>query len=649
MSFTVVILSANPVNAVACVRSVLENEPDLPPERVIVVDDGAREEAEPLLPPVRWIRGARPFVFARNANLGIHAADGDVILLNDDARLVTPGGFTALSRQVRRQERPGICSAAIRGMVGNLRQLAQGGGDPGTAPRIEPVTLAFVCVYLSRAVYAALGPLDERFAGYGFDDNDYCARALTAGLELTTWDGCIVEHGVLPSTFRSREGWRTLSRENEERYVEKWRALAREQAGRGERPFDIAYVARNRLELTRETLGTLWRNTNWTLVRELTIYDLGSADGTDAWLEAEAAHVPVPTRFVRATGGSAEDVARKVDASDGAVTLAIVDGDTMVPPGWLRQRLDALDRRPDLALPAFQLDRLPYEPWASLADSYVERGWQPVRPRYAPDDTVWRWRWPELTPTRAPARPRFLGAMRIKNEARWLAEVLERALDLCSQVYVLEDHSTDETPGICRSFGDRVVLFSSPFEGLDEARDKNYLLDKVIAARPDWVLWIDGDEVLERSGPEQLRVAADRAGSEIASYRLRIAYLWDDCRQVRVDGLWGRFSRASFFRLQGQPLADLRFRTTTAGGNLHCGNIPQGLIGDMGRLEVRLKHYGYLERADRQAKYAWYNQRDPDNEGEDRYRHLAEIPGARHAPGPPLYIPWVEEPAVHDA
>ena len=291
---------------------------------------------------------------------------------------------------------------------------------------------------------------------------------------------------------------------------------------------------------------------------------------------------------------------------------------------------------------ALELDRLPYEPWASLADSYVERGWQQIRPRYEPHDTVWHWQWPELTPARAAARPRCLGAMRIKTEAAWLTEVLTRALDLCSEIYVLDDHSTDDTRRICASFGERVRVFPSPFTGLDEARDKNYLLEKVIAARPDWVLWIDGDEVLERSGPQQLREAADRAGSEIASYRLRIAYLWDDHRQVRIDGLWGRFSRASFFRLQGQPLADLRFGATTFGGNLHCGNVPRGLIGEMVRIEVRLKHYGYMEREQRQAKYRWYNQRDPDNEGEDRYRHLAEIPGARHAPGPPVYTPWVE-------
>ena len=186
--------------------------------------------------------------------------------------------------------------------------------------RIEPVTLAFVCVYIPKAVFETLGELDERFSGYGFDDNDYCARVLAAGLELAVCDGCVVEHGVLPPTFRSRPGWRTLSKQNEELYVEKWRAVARA----ADRPVDLVYLAHNRLEFVRETFEALWRNTNWTLVRELTIVDRGSVDGTDGWLEAEAARMPVPTRFVRAPGeppggatGSDEAVGGEPDRSTG--------------------------------------------------------------------------------------------------------------------------------------------------------------------------------------------------------------------------------------------------------------------------------------------------------------------------------------------
>lgn len=101
---------------------------------------------------------------------------------------------------------------------------------------------------------------------------------------------------------------------------------------------------------------------------------------------------------------------------------------------------------------------------------------------------------------------------------------------------MFDDHPTDETPALCRSFGERVTVFPSPFEGVDQTRDKNYLLEKIIAANPEWFLWIDGDEVLERSGPEQLQRAAGH-GRDVAAYSLRIAYLWNDSQHIRVDGV----------------------------------------------------------------------------------------------------------------
>ena len=81
---------------------------------------------------------------------------------------------------------------------------------------------------------------------------------------------------------------------------------------------------------------------------------------------------------------------------------------------------------------------------------------------------------------------------------------------------------------------------------------------------------------------------------------------------------------------------------TPGTGNFHCGNIPQGLVGRIQEIDVRLKHYGYLTREQRRAKYEWYNQNDPHNISEDEYRHLVEIPGARHAPGPPLIVPLAD-------
>ena len=231
--------------------------------------------------------------------------------------------------------------------------------------------------------------------------------------------------------------------------------------------------------------------------------------------------------------------------------------------------------------------------------------------------------------------------MRVKNEAAHIGEVLERALQLCQRALVFDDHSGDETVAICRSFADRVTVVPSPFTGLDEARDKNHLLREVVAAAPAWVLWIDGDVVLERSGPEALRRAI-AAGSSAAAYSLRIAYLWNDPGLVRVDGLHGAFARPSLFRLRGQPVAPLHFAPSVFRGNFHCGDVPVGLVGQLRPLATRLKHYGYVSPDVRQARYRWYTSHDPNNDVEDRNRHLAEILGARHAPGPPQLVPWTE-------
>lgn len=219
MAFQVIIPSATAANLVACVRQLLENEPTLPPANVIVIDDGARGDAEPQLPGLTWIRGVKPFNFARNVNLGLRAAASDVFLLNDDALLASPSGFSRLAARVAGSPDVGLCSAAIRGVVGNPNQAPR----PGIALRHEHRALAFVCVFLPRSTQKAIGLLDERFAGYGFEDDDYCRRAERADRRLAVYDGCIVDHtGHLPSTFRSRRDFSALHAQNLRRYQEKW-------------------------------------------------------------------------------------------------------------------------------------------------------------------------------------------------------------------------------------------------------------------------------------------------------------------------------------------------------------------------------------------------------------------------------------------
>ncbi len=109
-----------------------------------------------------------------------------------------------------------------------------------------------------------------------------------------------------------------------------------------------------------------------------------------------------------------------------------------------------------------------------------------------------------------------------------------------------------------------------------------------------------------------------------------------------MDAVYGQFRRPSFFRMDGQNVSRIRFPVTGHGGNFHCGNVHLGLIGTTSELDVRLKHYGYLEAGKRRAKYDFYTSTDRNNQSEDNYRHIIGLPGARFADAAPQFIRWQE-------
>jgi glycosyltransferase involved in cell wall biosynthesis len=213
--------------------------------------------------------------------------------------------------------------------------------------------------------------------------------------------------------------------------------------------------------------------------------------------------------------------------------------------------------------------------------------------------------------------PNVIGLLRIKNEARWIERVIRSIQPVCSRILILDDHSTDGTPEICEALG--CIVFRSEFGGIDETRDKDFLLSKLWksgAQVGDSCLMIDGDEMLHHDDISALQASLD-PGIECAS--MHIVYLWDREDQVRVDRWYKEFRRPSLFRLTSP---DLCFRRTAFGGNFHCSSAPAQLLDRIQPIPVRLLHFGYLHREDRIRKYYWYNEVDPGNPIEDGYRHM---------------------------
>jgi glycosyltransferase involved in cell wall biosynthesis len=209
------------------------------------------------------------------------------------------------------------------------------------------------------------------------------------------------------------------------------------------------------------------------------------------------------------------------------------------------------------------------------------------------------------------------GMLRVKNEARWISRVIRSIQPVCHEIIVLDDHSSDETPDICKSLGCKIT--QSPFAQRDETRDKNFLLRNLFDAGAkvgDFVLAIDGDEVLN---PDDLDLFSSLLHDTNKLYSFKVEYLWDREDQLRVDRLYSRFRRPSLFPITSR---NLTFESTNCGGNLHCGNVPSNLSAHYLNSEVRLIHFGYLHREDRIRKYNFYNSIDPNNDFEDCYRHI---------------------------
>ncbi len=239
-----------------------------------------------------------------------------------------------------------------------------------------------------------------------------------------------------------------------------------------------------------------------------------------------------------------------------------------------------------------------------------------------------------------------VGCLRVKNEARWVKRVIASILPVCDVVLVMDDHSTDDTALICDAMP-RTAVYLSPFDDLNEARDKNWLLTAAMKRpeNPDWILWIDGDEIL---APEFVDVIKANLRSPKMCMSFRIKYLWNDEHTIRTDGVYGDYRRQSMFR----PIAGAKFLGSAPG--FHTGNVPLSLWGSCLYPEVTLLHLGYLHREDRIRKYRWYNEQDSNNEREDCYRHvvqgdLPESPAeAKLTHGGPLRLEPLVLPSRHE-
>lgn len=125
---------------------------------------------------------------------------------------------------------------------------------------------------------------------------------------------------------------------------------------------DIIYCARDRRAFTALSFSMLLRNTDWSRVRRLHVYDDGSTDGTRELLERLARECPIEYELhdvnFQSSVGALNHYVERADSE----RFAKIDNDIMVPPGWNVALGETMDAHPDVELLGMEGGRISVPP-----------------------------------------------------------------------------------------------------------------------------------------------------------------------------------------------------------------------------------------------------------------------------------------------
>jgi len=231
------------------------------------------------------------------------------------------------------------------------------------------------------------------------------------------------------------------------------------------------------------------------------------------------------------------------------------------------------------------------------------------------------------------SKPKIVGIYRVKNESRFIEQSLKSVMDICSEIIILDDNSTDNTVEICSGFDKVTNVTKQKDLILDETRDRNYLFENARKLDPDFILSVDGDEIFMPNASEILFEELSTIHPDSDVFEFQFLTLWDNVNTIRTDGIFGYYWQKRLLRMKNQPLS-LLFVGNDNPGNIHCGSIPPSSLGfgNPAKSSVKIFHLASLDDEVRQRKYGFYTKTDPDNVLTGAYKHMISGEGKFSGP-----------------
>ncbi|GAA3408500.1 glycosyltransferase [Paenibacillus hodogayensis] len=199
-------------------------------------------------------------------------------------------------------------------------------------------------------------------------------------------------------------------------------------------------------------------------------------------------------------------------------------------------------------------------------------------------------------------------SMIVKNEGgRYLRRALEAHREWIDEAVIIDDGSTDDTTDICEQAlaGIPLRLIRNPQSRFaNEVVLRKQQWDETVGTDPEWILNLDGDEIMESGFGGQ--IGGIMEGGYDAIY-FRLYDMWSETH-YREDVYWKAHQMYRPFLIRYKPGLAYEWKETPQ----HCGRFPL-TIGTFSYWchPARVKHFGWARREDRQAKVDRYLALDP--------------------------------------
>jgi len=179
---------------------------------------------------------------------------------------------------------------------------------------------------------------------------------------------------------------------------------------------------------------------------------------------------------------------------------------------------------------------------------------------------------------------KLIGFMQIYNEVIKgnLRRCLESMSSYCDEIVIYDDASTDNSIEVAKQFTD-LIIEGEKNEWGKEAEHRQQLLELALKHNPDWIFWLDADEVIEQRGESELRKLCESGDKD--SYAFHEINLWRTPVFYRIDNFYNDGWFCRLWKNTGELYIENK-------PGLHQRLVPQGLKNE-GQSDLQILHYGF--------------------------------------------------------